>query len=192
MRRSTSRTDSKYWFTRLRSPGPSVCWIRVSSSTTESRRLACFLNAARRSAAELSSPKRFSNTIRGCASAGSGVVGEDLVATHHGSLSRARRHDAEQRLKAGRLRALVATASLELGIDIGDVDLVLQVGGTRSIATFLQRAGRAGHGVGRTPKARIFPLTMDELVEAAAILRAVKRGVLDRTPQPSAASARSS
>jgi ATP-dependent Lhr-like helicase len=114
------------------------------------------------------------------------LVGEDLVATHHGSLSRARRHDAEQRLKAGRLRALVATASLELGIDIGDVDLVLQVGGTRSIATFLQRAGRAGHGVGRTPKARIFPLTMDELVEAAAILRAVKRGILDRTPQPSA------
>jgi ATP-dependent Lhr-like helicase len=114
------------------------------------------------------------------------LLGEDLVATHHGSLSRQRRHDAEQRLKSGRLRALVATASLELGIDIGDVDLVLQVGGTRSIATFLQRAGRAGHGVGRTPKARLFPLTMDELVEAAAILRAVRRGILDRTPQPTA------
>jgi ATP-dependent Lhr-like helicase len=114
------------------------------------------------------------------------ILGEDLVATHHGSLSRARRLDAEQRLKSGRLRALVATASLELGIDIGDVELVLQVGGTRSIATFLQRAGRAGHGVGRTPKARLFPLTMDELVEAAAILRAVRRGILDRTPQPTA------
>jgi ATP-dependent Lhr-like helicase len=114
------------------------------------------------------------------------ILGDDLVATHHGSLSRARRLDAEQRLKSGRLRALVATASLELGIDIGDVDLVLQVGGTRSIATFLQRAGRAGHGVGRTPKARLFPLTMDELVEAAAILRAVRRGILDRTPQPAA------
>jgi len=114
------------------------------------------------------------------------LLGEDLVATHHGSLSRARRLDAEQRLKAGRLRALVATASLELGIDIGDVDLVLQVGGVRSIATFLQRAGRAGHGVGRTPKARLFPLTMDELIEAAGILRAVRKGVLDRTPQPSA------
>ena len=80
-----------------------------------------------------------------------------------------------------RLRALVATASLELGIDIGDVDLVIQVGATRSIATFLQRVGRAGHAL-RMPKGRLFPLTLDELVEAAALLRGVGRGVLDRTP----------
>ncbi len=82
--------------------------------------------------------------------------------------------DAEQRLKAGSLRALVATASLELGIDIGDVDLVLQVGATRSIATLLQRVGRSGHGSARVPKGRLFPLTLDELVEAAALLRCVR------------------
>ena len=114
------------------------------------------------------------------------LLGDDAVATHHGSLSRARRLDAEQRLKEGKLRTVVATASLELGIDIGDVDLVVQVGGVRSIATFLQRAGRAGHGVGRVPKARLFPLTIDELVEGAALLRAVRRGILDQTPQPRA------
>jgi ATP-dependent Lhr-like helicase len=112
------------------------------------------------------------------------VLGEDHVCCHHGSMSKARRLDAEQRLKAGKLRALVATASLELGIDIGDVDLALLVGATRSIATFLQRVGRAGHAVRRIPKGRIFPLTLDELAEAAAILRAVRRGVLDKTPQP--------
>ncbi len=112
------------------------------------------------------------------------VLGEDAVTSHHGSLSRARRLDAEQRLKTGKLRALVATASLELGIDVGDVDLAIQVGSTRSIATFLQRVGRAGHALKKVPKGRVFPLTIDELVEAAAILRAVRRGVLDRTPQP--------
>ncbi len=112
------------------------------------------------------------------------VLGEDQVTCHHSSLSRERRLDAEQRLKAGSLRALVATASLELGIDIGDVDLVIQVGGTRSIATFLQRVGRSGHAVRRTPKGRLFPLTIDELVESAALLRAVARGELDVTPQP--------
>ena len=112
------------------------------------------------------------------------VLGEDAVTSHHGSLSRARRLDAEQRLKAGKLRALVATASLELGIDVGDVDLAIQVGSTRSIATFLQRVGRAGHALRKIPKGRVFPLTLDELVEAAAILRAVRRGILDRTPQP--------
>src|SRR4029077_522765 len=114
------------------------------------------------------------------------VLGADAVSSHHGSLSKERRLDAEQRLKAGRLRALVATASLELGIDIGDVDLVIQVGATRSIATFLQRVGRSGHAVRRIPKGRLFPLTIDELVEAAALLRAAKRGDLDRTPQPRA------
>ncbi len=109
---------------------------------------------------------------------------EDAVACHHGSLSKELRMDAEQRLKAGQLRALVATASLELGIDIGDVDLVIQVGATRSIATLLQRVGRAGHGVHRTPKGRMFPLTLDELAEAASLLKSIRAGLLDRTPAP--------
>ena len=111
--------------------------------------------------------------------------GGQLIACHHGSLSKERRLDAEQRLKAGTLRALVATGTLELGIDIGDVDLVVQIGSPRAIGTFLQRVGRAGHGVGRTPKARFFALTRDELIESAALLRAVREGVLDciRIPQ---------
>ena len=96
-------------------------------------------------------------------------LGEQAVTSHHGSLSREHRLDAEQRLKSGSLRALVATASLELGIDIGDVDLVCQMGSTRSIATFLQRAGRSGHHLTGTPKARLFPLSRDDLVEAAAM-----------------------
>ena len=112
------------------------------------------------------------------------LLGEEAVTSHHGSLSRERRLDAEQRLKAGSLRALVATASLELGIDIGDVDLVIQVGATRSIATFLQRVGRAGHALSRIPKGRYFPLTLDELAEGAALLRCVRSGLLDRTPPP--------
>ncbi|MEX2140848.1 MAG: DEAD/DEAH box helicase, partial [Pirellulales bacterium] len=116
----------------------------------------------------------------------SDTLGEELVTCHHSSLSRERRLDAESRLKEGRLRALVATASLELGIDIGDVDLVIQLGATRSIATFLQRVGRSGHAVRRIPKGRLFPLTIDELVEAAALLRAAANGELDRTPQPRA------
>ena len=113
------------------------------------------------------------------------LLGEDAVTSHHGSLARERRLEAETRLKEGRLRALVATASLELGIDVGDVDLVVQIGATRSIATLLQRVGRSGHALRRTPKGRIFPLTQDELVEAAALLSAVRRGILDRTPAPS-------
>ncbi|MCY3001840.1 MAG: DEAD/DEAH box helicase [Planctomycetota bacterium] len=114
------------------------------------------------------------------------LLGEDKVGCHHSSLSRERRLSAEERLKRGELRLLVATASLELGIDIGDVDLVVQLGTTRSIAAFLQRVGRSGHGVGRTPKGVLFPMTREELEEAAALLRAVRRGVLDRTPQPQA------
>src|SRR6185436_4689039 len=94
------------------------------------------------------------------------------------------RHKAEQRLKAGQLRALVATASLELGIDIGDVDLVCQLGSPRAIATFLQRAGRASHQVGGVPKARLFPLSRDELVECTALLDSVRRGELDRLHVP--------
>ncbi|HET7746682.1 MAG TPA: DEAD/DEAH box helicase, partial [Vicinamibacteria bacterium] len=112
------------------------------------------------------------------------LLGEDAVTSHHGSLSRERRLDAEQRLKAGKLRALVATASLELGIDIGDVDLVIQIGATRSIATLLQRVGRSGHALSRTPKGRFFPLTLDELAEAGALLRCVREEVLDRTATP--------
>ena len=111
-------------------------------------------------------------------------LGEENVTSHHGSLSRERRLAAEQRLKAGELKALVATASLELGIDIGDVDLVCQLGSTRSISTFLQRAGRSGHAVHGTPKGRLFPLTRDELVECAAILDAVRRGELDTLHVP--------
>ena len=106
-------------------------------------------------------------------------LGRDHVAAHHGSLSKEARLLAEQRLKRGELKVLVATASLELGLDIGDVDLVVQLGSPRSIATFLQRAGRSGHAVGGTPKARLFPQSRDELVECAALLDAVARGELD-------------
>jgi ATP-dependent Lhr-like helicase len=107
-------------------------------------------------------------------------IGEEHVAAHHGSLAKERRFKAEQQLKRGELKALVATASLELGIDIGDVDLVCQIGSTRSINAFLQRVGRAGHAVGGTSKGRLFPLSRDELVECAALLDAVRRGELDR------------
>ncbi|KQQ75479.1 ATP-dependent DNA helicase [Xanthomonas sp. Leaf131] len=107
------------------------------------------------------------------------LLGKQRVAAHHGSLSRETRLLAEQRLKAGELTVLVATASLELGLDIGDVDLVCQLGSPRSIATFLQRAGRSGHAVGGTPKARLFPQTRDELVECTALLDSVRRGELD-------------
>jgi ATP-dependent Lhr-like helicase len=111
-------------------------------------------------------------------------LGRDAVTAHHGSLSREQRLDAEQRLKAGQLRALVATASLELGIDIGDIDLVCQIASPRSIAAFLQRAGRAGHAVGGTPKARLFPTSRDDLVECAALLDCVRRGELDALIMP--------
>src|SRR5262249_39043374 len=90
----------------------------------------------------------------------------------------------EQRLKHGKLSALVATASLELGIDIGDVDLVCQIGSPRSIAAFLQRVGRSGHAVGATPRGRLFPQTRDELAECAALLDSVRRGELDRLTVP--------
>ncbi len=106
--------------------------------------------------------------------------GPESVTSHHGSLAKEHRLAAEQALKAGKLRALVATASLELGIDIGDVDLVCQLGSPRSIGTFLQRVGRSGHGVERLPKGRLFPLTRDELVESVALLDCVERGQLDR------------
>jgi ATP-dependent Lhr-like helicase len=107
-------------------------------------------------------------------------IGEEHVAAHHGSLAKEQRLDAEQRLKHGKLKALVATASLELGIDIGEVDLVCQLGSPRSISAFLQRVGRSGHAVAGTPKGRLFPLSRDELVECTALIDSVGRGELDR------------
>lgn len=106
-------------------------------------------------------------------------LGEESVTAHHGSLSKETRLDAEERLKTGKLKALVATASLELGIDIGHVDLVAQIGTPRRISTFLQRVGRSGHTVHGTPKGRLFPLTRDELVECTALIRSVRQGQLD-------------
>jgi ATP-dependent Lhr-like helicase len=111
-------------------------------------------------------------------------LGDENIAAHHGSLAREQRLAAEQKLKAGELRALVATASLELGIDIGDVNLVCQLGSTRTIASFLQRVGRSNHTVAGFPKGRIFPLSRDELVECAAIIDSVRRGELDRLEIP--------
>jgi ATP-dependent Lhr-like helicase len=111
-------------------------------------------------------------------------LGESEVAAHHGSLAKEQRLEAEQRLKRGGLKALVATASLELGIDIGEVDLVCQLGSPRSIASFLQRVGRSGHAVDGTPKGRLFPLSRDELVECTALLDSVARGELDRLRVP--------
>jgi ATP-dependent Lhr-like helicase len=114
-------------------------------------------------------------------------LGKETVAAHHGSLAKELRLDAEQRLKRGELSVLVATASLELGIDIGDVDLVCQLGSPRSIAAFLQRAGRSGHSIDGTPKARLFPATRDDLIECTALLDCVRRGELDALilpPQP--------
>src|SRR6476659_6918633 len=111
-------------------------------------------------------------------------LGDENIAAHHGSLAREQRLVAEQRLKAGELSALVATASLELGIDIGDVNLVCQLGSTRSIASFLQRVGRSHHTVAGFPKGRIFPLSRDELVECVAIIDSVRRGELDQLEIP--------
>src|SRR5436190_1613028 len=111
-------------------------------------------------------------------------LGDENVTSHHGSLAREIRLAAEQRLKSGELSALVATASLELGIDIGAVDLVIQIGLTRAISTLLQRIGRSNHTVSGFPKGRIFPLSRDELVECAALLDAVRRGELDHLEIP--------
>ena len=113
-------------------------------------------------------------------------LGEEHVTSHHGSLARRHRLDAEQRLKAGQLTALVCTASLELGIDIGDVDLVCQLGSPKAIATFLQRVGRSGHAVGAVPHGRLFPLSRDDLVECTALLDAVRRDELDAIVMPQA------
>jgi len=112
-------------------------------------------------------------------------LGVDVVAAHHGSLSRQIRLSAEERLKSGKTRVVVATASLELGIDVGTVDLVCQIGSPRAIATCLQRIGRAGHWIKAIPKGRLFATTRDELIECAALIRAMKVGELDRISVPS-------
>ena len=106
-------------------------------------------------------------------------LGEEAVVAHHGSLSRATRWDAEQKLKNGQVKVCVATASLELGIDIGEIDLVCQIGSPRSIGLLVQRVGRSGHTVGGVPQGKLFPLTRDEMLECAALSRALLRGNLD-------------
>ena len=111
-------------------------------------------------------------------------LGEESVVAHHGSLSQETRHEAEQRLKEGRVKLCVATSSLELGIDVGAIDLVCQVGSPRSISLLLQRVGRSGHFLGGTPKGRLFPLTRDELLECMALVRGFRRGNLDRLAIP--------
>ena len=103
-------------------------------------------------------------------------LGEDAVAAHHGSLARAERLDAEQRLKRGELKAIVATASLELGIDVGAVDLVCQIDSPKGIAAAIQRIGRSGHRPGAMPKGRFFALNLDDLIECAAAVRAIRAG----------------
>ncbi len=114
------------------------------------------------------------------------LLGEDAVGAHHGSLASEIRLDTERRLKSGDLKAVVATASLELGIDVGYIDQVIQIGSPRSIATFLQRVGRSGHALGRTPRGRLFALTRDELLECMALVRAIHEGRLDAIPIPTA------
>jgi ATP-dependent helicase Lhr and Lhr-like helicase len=111
-------------------------------------------------------------------------LGPDVVAAHHGSLSRKRRLEAEARLKAGEIRAIVATGSLELGIDVGTIDCVCQVESPRMIATAVQRVGRSGHWLGATPKGRLFALTRDDLVECAAVVREIRAARLDRVEVP--------
>ncbi len=113
-------------------------------------------------------------------------LGGEAVMAHHGSLSRTLRLKAEEKLKEGKLRAVVATASLELGIDIGSVDLVCQIGSPRAIGVALQRVGRSGHWMGATPKGRLFATTRDELLECAALIRAIRSGELDRLEIPDA------
>ncbi|MDB5336302.1 MAG: cshB [Planctomycetaceae bacterium] len=114
------------------------------------------------------------------------LLGPDQVSSHHGSLSAKSRQDTELRLKFGQLKAVVATASLELGLDVGYIDLVIQIGSPRAIATFLQRVGRSGHALGLIPKGRLFALTRDELIESMAVIRAVRQGILDKILIPEA------
>ena len=112
------------------------------------------------------------------------LLGADAISSHHGSLAADHRHDTERRLKSGQLKAVVATASLEMGLDIGYIDLVVQIGSPRNIATFLQRVGRSGHALGLIPRGRLFALTRDELIECMALMRAIHHGRLDIVPIP--------
>ncbi|MEZ6032498.1 MAG: DEAD/DEAH box helicase [Planctomycetaceae bacterium] len=112
------------------------------------------------------------------------ILEGDVISSHHGSLSYQHRQDTEQRLKSGQLKAVVATSSLEMGIDVGYIDLVIQIGSPRSISAFLQRIGRSGHALGLTPKGRLFALTRDELLESMALIRAIRTGDLDTIPIP--------
>jgi len=111
-------------------------------------------------------------------------LGAGQVLAHHGSMSKDLRFTAERKLKSGELKALVATASMELGIDVGSIDLVCQIGAPRSIATFLQRVGRSGHSVNKIPKGKLFPLTLDELVDCTSIMDSIQRGELDKIIMP--------
>ena len=132
----------------------------------------------------------FVNTRRLCERAArqlSERLGEDAVASHHGSMSREHRLSAEQRLKNGQLKVLIATASLELGIDIGSVDLVCQLGSPRGISAFLQRVGRSGHAVGEVPKGRLFPLARGELLESLALLKAAANNEIEEIRIPAGA-----
>lgn len=132
----------------------------------------------------------FVNTRRLCERAArhlSERLGDDAVASHHGSMSKEHRGEAEGRLKSGRLKVLVATASLELGIDIGSVDLVCQLGSPRGISRFLQRVGRSGHAVGEVPRGRLFPLTRGELVESLALLKAAAMNEIEEIRIPAGA-----
>ena len=132
----------------------------------------------------------FVNTRRLCERAArqlSERLGEDAVASHHGSMSKEHRSEAERRLKRGSLKVLVATASLELGIDIGSVDLVCQLGSPRGISRFLQRVGRSGHAVGEVPRGRLFPLTRGELVESLALLKAAAVNEIEEISIPDGA-----
>ncbi len=160
--------------TELGSVRDSKMWIeivdRMAQLATEHRSTLVFVNT--RSMVE-----------RLCCELGQ-RLGDDNVAAHHGSLSRALRLDAEQRLKAGEIKCLVATASLELGIDIGAVDLVIQLNSTRAVAVAMQRVGRAGHWRGAIPKGRFFASTRDDLLEQAALVRAMRSGSLDRLEIP--------
>jgi ATP-dependent Lhr-like helicase len=113
-------------------------------------------------------------------------MGEEHVTSHHGSMSKEHRHQAEQKLKAGLLKVLVATASMELGIDIGSVSLIIQIASPKSIAAFIQRVGRSNHHVGGIPKGIMFPLTRDELTESVALFDSIRRGELDKIVMPEA------
>ena len=147
---------------------------RIAALISEHRTTLVFVNT-RRMAERLTSELREQLA---------GQLGEQAVLAHHGSLDREVRLDAEARLRAGKVRALVATASLELGIDIGAVDLVCQLGSPRSLSTAVQRIGRSGHWRGATPKGRLFPTTRDDLIECAALAGALAEGELDRIHLP--------